>query len=66
MPDKNKLADLSEIATELLVAELKRRSEAKAMTVEELIAKAGENWTEAEARADALKKLGHAPEGENK
>jgi hypothetical protein len=58
MPD-NKAAVLIEIATELLVNELKRRAVEHGMTVEELVAKAKTNWENAEEKADELSQKGH-------
>lgn len=55
----NKIAALADIATELLLAELKRRSEAQNMTVEQLLAASGAGWEKAEKDADDLAKLGH-------
>lgn len=55
----NKAAVLIEIATELIVNELKRRAVAKGMTVEELIAEAQTQWQNAEDAADNLAQKGH-------
>ena len=56
---KNTVADLAEIATNILVEEIKRRARATTMTVEELLTAADVNWNKAEAEADALLSLGH-------
>jgi hypothetical protein len=58
----NKAEVLVEIATELIVNELKRRAVAKGMTVEELVAKAQTQWQDAEAAADDLGHQGHDQE----
>jgi hypothetical protein len=50
----NTVAELTEIATELLVNELKRRAVARGMTTEELLAEAQKNWQDAETKADEL------------
>ena len=50
----NKVTVLTEIATELIVNELKRRAVAKGMTTEELLAEAQENWKAAETEAEDL------------
>ncbi len=47
--------DLSEIAIEVLVKELKRRAVAKGMTTDELLADAQKNWDLAETEAEELK-----------
>jgi hypothetical protein len=57
----NKAAVLIEIATELIVNELKRRAVARGMTVEELVAEAQTNWQNAETAADDLGREGHEP-----
>lgn len=59
MSDANKAAVLIDIATELIVNELKRRAAAKGMTVEELVAQAKDNWQKAETAAEDLEKKGH-------
>jgi hypothetical protein len=51
----SKAVTLAEIATELLVNELKRRAVAKGMTTEELLAEAQDQWKEAETDADELR-----------
>lgn len=53
----DKIKDLTEIATELLVAELERRAEAARLTTEELIERAKDNWSQAETKAEELKNL---------
>ncbi len=58
MPD-NKAAVLVEIATELIVNELKRRAVAKGMTVDELVAEAQTQWQQAEDATDELSREGH-------
>jgi hypothetical protein len=55
----NKAAVLIDIATELIVNELKRRAVAKGLTVEELLAEAKDQWNEAETAAEDLGKVGH-------
>lgn len=50
----NKVTVLTEIATELIVNELKRRAVAKGMTTEELLAEAQKNWKAAETEAEDL------------
>jgi hypothetical protein len=50
----NTIAELTEIATELLVNELKRRAVARGMTTEELLAEAEKNWRDAGTKADEL------------
>ena len=57
--ETNKAAVLVEIATELIVNELKRRAVAKGLTVEELVAEAKDQWNQAETAADELGKVGH-------
>ena len=57
--DTNKAAVLIEIATELIVNELKRRAVAKGMTVEELIAESKQQWENAESGAEELEQRGH-------
>jgi hypothetical protein len=55
MPENpNIVVELTEIATELLVNELKRRAVARGMTTEELLAEAQKNWQDAETKADEL------------
>jgi hypothetical protein len=57
-----KIDKLAEIATDVLVGELRRRAEAKQMSVGALIAEAGANWDQAKTDADDLAKLGHEEE----
>lgn len=46
---------LTEIATEIIVNELKRRAVAKGMTTEELLKEAQDNWNAAETEAEKLR-----------
>lgn len=55
----DKLTVLTEIATELIVNELKRRAVERGMTTEELLAEAQKNWNEAGEAADDLAQKGH-------
>lgn len=56
---KKIIVELIEIATDVLVRELKRRATARKISVEELISLAQENWDDAEFAADELLKAGH-------
>ena len=47
------------IATEVIVNELKRRAVEKGMTIEELVAKAKDQWSNDETAADELLNKGH-------
>lgn len=63
MSDKNKIAALADIATELLVNELARRAQAQSMSVDQLVSEASKNWDKAEKDVEDLANLGHdAPE----
>jgi hypothetical protein len=55
MPDPNKIVELTEIATEILVNELKRRAVARGMTTEELLSQAQTQWQKDEQEAEDLK-----------
>lgn len=59
--NSNKAAVLIDIATELIVNELKRRAVARGMTVDELVAEAQTQWQDAEQAADDLAGEGHDP-----
>jgi hypothetical protein len=50
---------LMEIGTDLIYGELKRRAASQGMSVDELVAKAKENWQNAETAADDLANKGH-------
>ena len=50
----NKFVVLTEIATDILVKELKRRAVAKGMTTEELLAAAQADWQSAGQEAEDL------------
>lgn len=52
--DVNKTVILTELATDILVAELKRRAVARGLTTEELLAQAQEEWRNAGEEAEEL------------
>lgn len=53
------VVDLAKIGIEIIYNELKRRAAAEGMSVDELVAKAREQWQNAENAADDLAKKGH-------
>lgn len=55
----NEIAVLTEIATDLLLNELKRRAVVKGMTTEELLAEAKDQWNDAATEAEKLANKGH-------
>jgi hypothetical protein len=50
----NKFVELTEIATDVLVKELKRRAVARGLTTEELLAEAQKQWQEDVTEAEDL------------
>lgn len=59
MPEKNKIATLAEITTDILLAEIGRRAKARMMTVEQLLDESDANWKRADDEIEKLSKLGH-------